>query len=53
MGRKGFELEVYRYSVFMLFLRIMARYRLRPPPPREPLMLPEPRELLARALLPL
>jgi hypothetical protein len=41
----------------MLFLRIMARYRLRPPPreppPREPLMLLEPRELLARALLPL
>jgi len=39
----------------MLFLRIMARYRLRPPPPppREPLMLLEPRELLAFALLPL
>jgi hypothetical protein len=43
----------------MSFLRIMARYRLRPPPlrepppPREPLMLLEPRELLAFALLPL
>jgi len=42
----------------MSFLRIMARYRLRPPPPREPpprepLMLLAPRELLARALLPL
>jgi hypothetical protein len=43
----------------MSFLRIMDRYLLRPPPlrepppVREPLMLLVPRELLARALLPL